>query len=291
MPYGAASPRQVSLLSSVIVNQETTDREWGNGITWRPDACAPPDDPYWWICPEGEGETAVAAYETMALGEQAEVHRVRPFTIWTGYQCSTFGFLAQEAEPRARRLLEAKQSQILEKELWTGAVATLAGFPNDFLDNAPTALGTFGIVPALAELEQAASAVSGVAVIHAQPRVVAAWASQYLVTPSPSGRQLRTAQGTLVIPGSGYTGITQASVPSATESAAFVTGMVGVYLGPVRISSADETSSRDNSAGSPADSDVDTTVNTMVVRVERTAAVVFDNCVKASAKVTLTSIL
>jgi len=291
MPYGAASPRQVSLLSSVILNNETTDREWGNGITWRPDACSAPTNPYWWICPEGEGETAVAAYQTKALGEQAEVHRVRPFTIWTGYQCATFGFLAQEAEPRARRLLEAKQSQILEKELWTGAVATLAGFPNDFLDNAPTALGTFPIVRALAELEQAAAEVSGVAVIHAQPRVVAAWASQYLITPSPSGRQLRTAQGTLVIPGSGYTGSTQGSVASATESAAFVTGMVAVFLGPVRVGSADETSSRDNGAGSPADSDVITNTNSLVVRAERTAAVLFDNCVKASAKVTLTALV
>lgn len=290
MPYGAASPRQVSLLSSVIVNNEPNDREWGSGLTWRPDSCAPPDNPYWWICPEGRGVSAEEEYGTKLVGEQAETYRFRPFTIWTGYECSTFGFLAQEAEARARRLLEAKQSAMIEAELWTGTVAQAGGFPNDYITNSPSSLSSSGIVTALAELEQAGSEVSGIPVIHAQPRVVAAWCSQYLVTPSPSGRQLRTCQGTLVVPGSGYSGAHDGDPVSKTRSHAAVTGMVAVYLGPVRITSAEETSSRDNSAGSPADSDVDTRLNNLVVRAERTAAVVFDPCVKAIINVKLDSL-
>lgn len=290
MPTGAASPRQVSLLSSVIVNQESSDRPWGNGITWRPDACSSPDDPYWWICPEGEGVSAEEEYGTKAVGDQAETHRFRPFDIWVGYECSTFGFLAQEAESRARRLLEAKQSAMIEAELWSGAVAQAGGFPNDYITNSPTSLSSSGFITALAELEQAGSEVSGIPVIHAQPRVVAAWCSQYLVTPSPSGRQLRTCQGTLVVPGSGYSGEHDGDPVDKTRSYAAVTGMVAVYLGPTRITSAEETSSRDNGAGSPADSDVDTRLNNLVVRAERSVAVVFDPCVKAVINVKLDSL-
>lgn len=273
-----AAPPRVSLLSSAIVVDQP-DGEWLNGMAYLPEGCDEPELPYWWACPEGEAGHTPQAYqsdESMTVGKAIpdgeSVVRFRPFDIWHGVACTVLQFRAEDWQARARRALAAVQSTLIERELVTGAIATAAGFPNDYLAAAPTVLGTFSPETALAELEQAGA--SRPSMIHAPPRIVSQWLSRGLVAPFASGRQLVTGLGTVVVPGSGY------PAGNSTSASAYVTGLVRVWLGPVKVLTTE-------SAGNVQDADYDAAgprertggiVNDLVVRVERAVAYTYDPC-------------
>lgn len=282
------APPLVSLLSSALVNDEGDDRGWAAGIAHEQDEKGLPAgvDGYWWLCAEGSGVEATdtgagpnngVKYDGTGVGPR----RWRPFDVVAAYSCTgNQPIPAGEREARARRLLASVLSAAIERELWTGAVAQAAGFPNDYLELNPTQVGGAAIGPrrALAELEQAVADVqAGVpAMIHAQPRVVTAWASAGLVTPSASGRQLRTALGTLVVPGAGYPGSGEGLEAGAVGSSwAYVTGLVRVWLGPVQVIGL-----------GPAE--YDTSVNDFIVRAERATVYSFDEDLHHGALVDLT---
>lgn len=268
------APPLVSLLSSAIVSEEADERHWAVGIVHEQDQKGLPGNPYWWSCVESGG---AAPEFTKEPGEGQEILRFRPFDVVHGFSCTANQPIpVAEREARARRLLASVLSAAIEQELWTGYTATAAGFPNDFLENAPTDLGDFGPRRGLAELEQAAADIQAgaPAMIHAQPRLVTAWAAAGLVTPSASGRQLRTAMGTLVVPGAGYPGTGPDGSPSATHSWAYVTGLVRVWLGPVRVLGL-------------GPSELDTSVNDRIVRAERAAVYSFDDALKHAVYIDL----
>lgn len=269
------APPRVSLLTSADVITHT-DNQWANGLTWRPEACAPPAEPYWWAC-YAEGAEGPSSQGKVPATPESPVE-YRPFDIWVGVQCGNMANAVDELE--ARRALDAFQSFLIEQELWTGAVATAAGFPNDFLENTPTALNAGGLtayVTALAELEQAlATCQPGqVGMIHAQPRTVTVWVQNGLVIPEANGRRLRTALGTIVVPGAGYPG-TGTGLDPATVAAswAYGTGLVRVHLGPVEVIE-----------------DFNRSVNTTIVRAERSVAAVMDECCLVSVQVDLNTAL
>src|SRR5262245_38999981 len=203
------TPPRVSLVTSVDV--ATGDGDWMNGIRFAPEACAPPTNPYWWNCPEGSG--TAPGFTKVINAPEAQVG-YRPFDIWIGFKCGNMAVRNGEYLAEARRAMEAFQSSLIEKELWGGTVATTAGFPNDYLKNSPTLINTGTATPfitALAELEQglATCQPGQIGVIHAQPRVVTKWRAYGLVEAEASGRRLRTALGTIVVPGAGYDGTGQ----------------------------------------------------------------------------------
>ena len=268
------APPLVSLLSSAIVSEETDERHWATGIVHEQDQKGLPANPYWWVCHEAGG--AAPGYDK-GTGTGEDLVRFRPFDVYHGFSCSANQPIPlAEREARARRLLASVLSAAIERELWTGTVATTAGFPNDYLENAPTDLGDFGPRRGLAELEQAAATVQAgaPAMIHAQPRLVTAWAAAGLVTPTASGRQLRTAMGTLVVPGAGYPGSGPDGTPGATHSWAYITGLVRVWLGPVRVTGL-------------GPSELDTSVNDRVVRAERAVVYSFDDALKHAVYIDL----
>lgn len=292
-----SAPPTVSLLSSALVVPDAElPRGWENGLEWQPEKGGldtTGDYPYWWVCPEGAGATAEA---TVSGGikktyAQPSLRRVRPVVAHTGDKSSTFqefGPDKADGSPegrreRARHVLEANLSRIVENELWTGTRATAAGFPNDFLANAPTALNggaATGIVPALSELEQAVAEhdETGVGMIHAQPRVVTAWRTLQLVEPDASGKRLRTILGTLVVPGGGYPGSgTGLAAGTVTSSWAYATGMVRVALGAEQLVPNDdaEATNRD--------------VDDVTYRAERNFAVAWEGNTKHAVKVNLAS--
>lgn len=283
-----AAPPLVSLLSSV--GSTDVDRAAAAGVVWLPEGCSPPEHPYWWDCPEADGDTAVTTYTTKTPSEPGTKRKVRGFTIWTGIRISAGDFQGIDVDARARRALAAFQSQLIEHELWEGEVAQAANFPNDYLLNTPTIVGggLLGYVRALAELEQAiADNEPGNGVIHAQPRTVTLWREADLVHPIASGRRLVTDQGNIVVPGSGYTGRgpnTGGSAGGVAESYAYATGPVRVLLGPVSRPSQSDGDS-DNNANGIRDSEVLRTVNDVTVRIERDVVVGWDGCTKHGVRV------
>lgn len=293
-------PPRVSLLTSVDVTTETDEAHWANGLQFLPDACDVPTGvtPYWWACPEGAG-TAPAHTKDTPAPESTVLYR--PYDIWVGFRCGAQSVRNNDYLQRANRAMEAFQSFLIEQELQLGAVARAAGFPNDYLENSPTTLNGGANTPyvtALAELEQALATCNPgqIGVIHAQPRTVTLWLQNGLVVPEANGRRLRTALGTIVVPGSGYDGggPTIAAETLATggvaSSYAYGTGMVRVWLGPVRRPSISDLDDMSGSQGLHA-AEVDRSVNTVNVRVERTVAAVWDECCQVAVRVNHTAAL
>lgn len=295
-----AAPPLVSLLSSARV-EEVADGGWINGIAYLPEACDTPDNPYWWSCPEIGHETGdprvnadgTPGYTKDALTNDEPV-RFRPFDVYDAIGCTSLQWRAEDWRARARRAFEVAQSSHIERELWEGDIATLAGFPNDYLTNSPTIVGggALGYARALAELEQAVADVTlgrAGATIHAVPRLVSLWTQNGLVTPNASGRQLRTALGTLVVPGAGYTGTGESLADADTVDAtyAYVTGIVTVRLGPIR----ELAMSGDGLTPEAQTAAFDTSLNDFVVRIERPVVYSFDPCLKHGVLVDLTGAL
>lgn len=287
------APR-VSLLSSVDVTTENDEAHWANGLRFLPDNCDVPTGvtPYWWACPEGAGTAPAHTKDTPA--PEAQV-LYRPYDIWVGFRCGNQALRSNDYVARANRSIEAFQSYLIEQELQLGTVAQAAGFPNDYLENAPTALNAGGNTPyvtALAELEQALATCNPgqIGVIHAQPRTVTLWLQNGLVAPEPNGRRLRTAMGTIVVPGAGYDGGgTGLATGGVASSWAYGTGMVRIWLGPIR-RMVDESGSPGETHGINA-AEVDRTVNTVNVRVERMVAAVWDECCQVAIRVNHTAAL
>lgn len=269
-----AAPPLVSLLSSAIVSEEADDREWGAGIVHEQDEKGIEGEHGWWTCPETGG--AAPDFDKLTGSVPSSI-RWRPFEVVHAFSCTANQPLP-DREARARRLLASVLSAVIEQELWTGAIATAAGFPNDYLENAPTSLGSASPRRALAALEQAVAdeQAGAPAMIHAQPRLVVRWIADNLVTPSPSGRQLRTALGTLVVPGAGYPGTGPSGTVGPNNSWAYVTGLVRVWLGPVRIT------------GTGA-ADLLISTNDRYVRAERAAVYSFDEALKHCVYADLTA--
>lgn len=249
-----AAPPQISLLTSAtditgLLTAQYGDH-WINGIGFEPEVGAldlSEDFPYFWICPPNVTQHAERAWVSNSPGgikpipdDPPALVSYTPYTAHTADPCiSTFGMFGRDAHGRARRLLNANLSRIVENELWTGARATMAGFPNDFFRNTPTALNggaATGSVNALAELEQAIfDRDNRPGFIHAQPRVVSVWMHNYLLFPSPSGRQLKTVMGNTVVPGTGYDGSgTGLAAGTEASSWAYATGPVVIARTPIR---------------------------------------------------------
>ncbi len=253
------------------------------------------DYPYWYQCQASGGTAPTTAFETsggagdgtkvISAGEGTDLFDA--IQLWAGYKCRTGSAeLAAESQVRARRKLEALTPAAVERELWTAAIANLAGYDNPaFVDAGLATLvgsGTpLGFVTALGELEQAiadSTNVTSPVIIHAQPRVVTAWASMNLVDMVPGGTHLVTAAGTIVVPERGATGgspgaISPAQTANRAYSWAYATGMVSVWLtAPVLVD--------------PQES-VIRSVNTIEVRAERSFVAAWNPCTLLAARVAL----
>lgn len=253
------------------------------------------DFPYWYQC-QGTGGTApTTAFETTGgAGDGSKVISAGEGTdlfdaiqLWAGYACRTGSEeLAAEGQARARRKLEALTPAAVERELWTAAIANLAGYDNPaFIDAGLATLvggGTpLGFVTALGEVEQAiadSANLTSPVIIHAQPRVVTAWRSMDLVEPVPAGTHLVTATGTIVVPERGATGgspgaISPAQTANRAYSWVYATGMVSVWLTAPMVTNPNESVIR--------------TVNTLEVRAERSFVAAWNPCTLLAARVAL----
>jgi hypothetical protein len=271
-PYGLlASVVPVVDGSDVETLADGTVVKWTQGFAYRPEDC----DGGSWVdaCTFGSAGNGGAD----PTGDKAAVRIYRPLAAEASVICSTFGSLAAEEDARARRKLLAVASKLLEAELWTGAEADTFGYTTNprLADAAATSLGTLGYEVALAELEQAlADALSSQRrMIHAQPRVVTAWAAANLL--DIRGNVLTTKLGTIVVPGAGYPGTGPAGEPADKDNSyAYGTSMVDVRLGEIWSPTIDLAA-------------VDRDTNTRLHRYYRPVAATWDGCAHVVVNVNL----
>lgn len=180
---------------------------------------------------------------------------ITPFAIEASVDCSTFGSTAEDMQARALRRLNGIRSYQLEREFWTGTLAQANSWSNQYLTK--TGAGgvsryiengaAVGAITALAELEQAIAdgTTWGVGMIHAMPRTVTYWSSNYLVYETPRPGLFRTLLGTIVVAGRGYPGTgpggaaghlgadSGLATTAGQYAYAYATSQVFVRLGPV----------------------------------------------------------
>lgn len=276
-----AAPPRFSLVSSALPGDPDGEGRWQNGVRFQPERCLPTTDvSYWWDCPGEGGDQPTADDNTKVVADGESVVDYRPYTIVAGDKCSSFGWSERDYQARATRYLMACESRLIEAELWTGAVAQAAAFPNAYLDDGNATViadGGSGIpfARALAEVEQAACACScGQVFIHAQPRVVSAWANAGLVR--QEGRRLLTIEDNVVVPGCGYTGEAEdGTAASATESFVYATSPIVLLRSDVRVFP--------ETFGEA----LDRTENLIEFRAERTVAAFWPDCCQVGTSVDL----
>lgn len=107
--------------------QQRQGEDWVRGITWAPENHREA------IVRDPCDETTV-----LARGTNLPIQVAIPYVILAEDACSTFGFSERDYKGRAKRLLDGAKHKAAEKEFWTGALATAAGWPNAFLTNPAT---------------------------------------------------------------------------------------------------------------------------------------------------------
>lgn len=267
VPAPPAGPSRVGLVTSAVEPADTTQGRWVNGFAFTPEHCT------------GGGTIAWCSSDdptSLPVEGNEGVVQVHPVVIWHGDECSSFGFGDQDFQARARRALNSRRSYLLEAELWSGAKAQAAGYPNNWLTNSASANfddvtpvdGAQPLLHALAILQDALTdAVTGRAMIHATRQVVSLLYAEGAVT--REGNVLVDAFGNIVVPGEGYpgTGPDDAS-PADGQSWMYGTSLVEVRLGPERLvpdpDRPEQATNRDD--------------NLVEWRIEQPAAVYWDGC-------------
>lgn len=215
-----------NLLSSAVVIEET-DVHWEQAVVWTPEECGL------------DGGTVDACFPgTFTYHNVPAPQRFCPVQIYDAKKCSVLGFKGIDVQQRAERALAMQESVLIEKELWTGTEALAASLPNGFLTDANAVEIAGGAaqppVTALALLEKAigdAGVINGM--IHCLPSTVTFWKSHHLL--EKQGDVIYTVNGTVVVPGGGYTGSAPGGGAAPANSAwAFATGQVEIRRGPVQ---------------------------------------------------------
>ncbi len=295
-----ASSPPFSLLNAPRVRATSTERgagdRWQNGLGMEVEPCSlnldwgsgnEADVPYWWVCGDTNAATVLqpsAPTSGKVIDDNEPAITVESWLAWVGKKCTGLGMNDErqaEEEGILLRRFEASLSAIVEHELWTGQVAQAAGLDdNVFLADSAAAVnagGNFGFVTALAELEQRlAEKVSlGARMIHAQPRLVTAWAAEKLVEIAPDRTHLRTMLGTVVVPGGGYPGTDPHDVAASySHTYAYGTGQVKAFIGEPMVTRVDASS-------------VARSTNDVELRAEAAALVIFNPCALVTVGVNL----
>lgn len=268
LPAVPPRPATLSLVNSANTPDLTgDDSRWPLGFKTAPEGCGDA-----WV----EDPCNVGARTVTGRPEWVEN---QPMNVVAADRCSAFGFAAEDYEGRARRLLARCQSKQIAAELWTGALAAAAGWPNQFFTDLSSDVLTDGAATptaALACLEQALAqcGCGDRGMIHATPQLATHWATLGTVL-RREGSLLLTVHDTVVVPDAGYDGSGPGGVAAAATQWAYATGMVTVRLGPVSIT-----------PGEFADA-LDRSDNKVTFFAERPAAATWDGCCHAAVEVAL----
>lgn len=234
------------------------------------------------VAPPGSNTTAGVGPYTNLPNVQ-----VFPYLIVANDFCSSFGFEARDFKGRALRLLENAQHQALEREFWSGTLATAKGYPNNFLANAsaPNFVDLTAGTPVSVARGQlllqdylSNTGFGGQGMIHCQPQTAPS-----LLNARRVGGLLLDIFDNIIVPGTGYPGTTSAIAGSSTGTAVmFATDLVMCRVeseGQVYPDSFQEALDR-GEGGFP---------NRIDFRAEKYGCSYFDGAVQAGVRVTLAS--
>lgn len=223
-------------------------------------------------CNSGLSEDVIEKTGSGSLGEYL------PFTVQAEVECSVMGGMRVNWEDRALAALELCRNKAIELEFWEGRLARAANAddagsnPNRFLANgdavdvSPTPGTPIKARYALALLEGkiASTGCGGRGTIHVPVSV----ASVLPLKERDNSGILQTSLGNYVIAGDGYTG-------TGTNGAATTGSSVWLYAtGPVYVR-IDES---EVAADYPRQN-INTATNTVGVKAESLASVVWDGCI------------
>jgi hypothetical protein len=214
-----------------------------------------------------------------------------PFFIEVEDLRSTFGLPGEDRFAQVIKQLEAASQKACERELWDGLAAQAATNGNAYLTEATAVTevlnGAHNASEALYLLEGAISnsPVGANGVIH-MTRDVASLLGSRLVysqdSSNPDRGQVMTRLGTPVVIGSGYSGNGPvgdgAATASLTNKWMFATGPVDVHLGKPEV------------VNDSLAQGANVSINDMLIKAVRPAAVYFDPSVHYAAQVTLPSV-
>lgn len=273
------APRTGLIASTADRSTVDPEQRWTAGMAWEPATCGTGGVVS--LCDDNISKTL----EDDNPGEAT----FRPFGIWEGYRCSTFGPDQDERERRARDLLAVHESRLIESAFWTGtyvdpsaddasAYAENAYLRNeDGLEDLSPGAASSPLVYGLAALEEYLAGCGGRGMIHASIPTVALWYSAQAIR--REGNLFYTAFDNIVVPGGGYDGSSPSGeIDDTGETAwAYATGMVELRRGPVRV------------LGSTPETGIDRRQNSWETRAERLVGITLDPCCRAGVNVNLCS--
>lgn len=285
-PANALVPSPVGLFSVAQVTTHTdreSDQTWLRGFSYDYDS-------------QATVRLLTTNDETVSNGELSDpastaANRFReyvPFFIETELDQSTFGVLGRDRFKIVIDQLEAASQKAVERELWDGLAAQAASTASDYLAKAANVTevlnGAHDASEALYLLEGAIanSPVGANGVIHMTRDVASLLGSRLVyIKDSDKGtvKSVMTRLGTPVVVGSGYSGNgpvgDAAAAASLTNKWMYATGPVDVHLGKSEV--VNETLAQG----------ANVSINDMLIKAVRPAAVYFDPSIHYAAQVTL----
>lgn len=283
LPYGL-----LSALKSEI--RSPSNHHWEGGVTYET-LCAAGGTTYdecFSVTGTGTRSTMISPPQPPAKAETADIvnRGATSFTVYAEVDCSAPGFWDHAEESAALAIAQSEQYQV-ERALWTGtagnaqvvyphlAADTEMLDPNGYiLQTAAVTIvsgGVLDVVEALGRLEKAlADCYNGVGIIHVPRSLTSAFQSAQLII--PDGPRYRTANGNIVVFGSGYVGSSPSGAQDSSLAWIYATGMLFIYQSSVRIMRASES--------------IDRATNTVHALAERTYVIGWE-CCHIGASVTL----
>ena len=198
--------------------------QWRNGITFRPSlmlgnivepavgTAESRNGYFWWVFDDaGDGGDPV----TKDAGFRPNWNTWRPYGIIEAQQGTALLLDDDQYLANARQLLATNQSRKMEKELWTGNIATFTGTENAYLTQlfGLSDLGSGGPVAAWSALQgYIADNQWGRGMIHVAPKLIAYLENAYLLR--REGNLILDSLDNIVVSGNGYPGTGPDNTPA-----------------------------------------------------------------------------
>jgi hypothetical protein len=266
----AQVPRSGLIRSAIEVPEG--DERWVGGFTYEPESC----DPALAVAITCDPGDVDPEDPVKVPGDNPLAEEYVPWAVVGRDRCSALQ-RDRDRRGRAERQLRATESFQMERELELGSIARAESLPNRYLAQADivTELASAGATIALAALEDAlAECLHGArGMIHATVFTATVWNALGLLRTTDQGILL-TANDSIVVAGSGYTGAGPGAdagdapvAPADIRAAAWAYGTGLVYVRRGQIVEVGD-----------ARSQVDRATNTWTTFVERPVAAIFDRC-------------
>ena len=201
LPYGLFS----------VLSPSTNSQRWeGGGAQWEAMTCEPVSGtPLGLEYAELASELEGALHSADDTGNT--IAEAKPFAVHGYFKGSPVGHAPEAAQVRAEEHLLAREQTRVEQALWSGDLSNLPNLAGEgygdqgesFAHSAPTELGTFSALEAVAELEEFIATMYGsLGVLHMPRRLFTLLTDAVDFT--QQGGRLFTPLGTPVVAGGGY---------------------------------------------------------------------------------------